>query len=140
MNTNLSSTVSFIDGSAKSDGVPFASLILRALEKAPAAEPDPHGEHYDGPTGFHSGLWWRGVGNSERGVYVQGIVWCTQAPGVSARMRDISTEAIVKKLNDWYVVNDDDWKDHRSNARVDVPVISALQKMEVLKFTAAKAK
>ena len=140
MNTNLGSTVSLIDGSEKSDGAPFASLIMQALEKAPAAEPDPHGEHYDGPTGFHSGLWWRGVGNNERAAYVQGIVWCTQAPGVSVRMRDISTEAIVQKLNDWYVVNDDDWKDPRSNARVDVPVISALQKMEVLNFKGTRTK
>jgi hypothetical protein len=140
MNTNIGSTVSLIDGTAKSDGVAFASLILRALEKAPAAEPDPHGEHFDGSTGFHSGLWWRGVENGERVAYVQGIVWCTQAPGVSVRMRDISTEATVKKLNDWYVVDDDDWKDPRSNARVDVSVISALQKLEVLNFPGAKTK
>jgi hypothetical protein len=140
VNTSPASTVRLVDESAKSDGVPFASLILRALENAPAIKPDPHGEHFDGPTGFHSGLWWRGVENSERAAYVQGIVWCTQAPGVSARMTDISSEAIVTKLNDWYVVTDDDWKDPRSNGRVDVPVISALQKIEVLNFTGAKAK
>ncbi len=139
-NTNLVSAIRLIDESAKSDGLPFASVILRSLEKSPVAKPDPHGEHWDGPTGFHTGLWWRGVENSERGAYVQGVVWCIQAPGVSARMTGTSSEAIVTKLNDWYVVTDDDWKDPRSNARVDVSVISALQKIEVLRVRGATKK
>lgn len=139
-NTDLVSVVRFVDDTAKSSDLPFANLILEALQKAPVAKPDPHAEHWSGPTGFHSGLWWRGVEDGERLAYVQGIVWCTQASGISARVADTSSQATVAKLNNWYVITDDDWKDPRSNARVDVPVISALQKIEVLHIKGAKPK
>jgi hypothetical protein len=134
VDTDLISAIRVIDESAKANGLPFANVILRSLEKSPLTKPDPHGERWDGPTGFHTGLWWRGVENSERQAYIQGIVWCIQAPGVSARMMNASSEAIVMKLNDWYVVTDDDWKDPRSKARVDISVIAALQKIEILCF------
>ena len=138
--SNLDVAVRLVDESPKSNGLPFASLILQALQKAPVAKADPHAEHWNGPTGFHSGLWWRGVESGDRQAYVQGVVWCTQAPGVSARMAETSSQTIVAKLNDWYVITDDDWKDPRSNARVDVPVVSALQKIEVLHIKGVTAK
>lgn len=137
---NLAATVRLIDAAAKSGDLPLPSLIIQSIQKAPVVKPDPHGEHWSGPTGFHSGLWWRGIEDGERQAYVQGIVWCSQAPQVSAQMSDTSSQAVVSKLNDWYVISDDDWKDPRSNARVDVPVISALQKIEILHIKGAAAK
>lgn len=137
---NLSAAVHLIDAAAKSGDVSLASLILQSIQKAPIVKPDPHGEHWSGPTGFHSGLWWRGIEDDARQAYVQGVVWCSQAPKVSVQISDTSSHAIVSKLNDWYVIMDDDWKDPRSNARVDVPVISALQKVEVLHIKGVTAK
>lgn len=137
---NLAEAVHLIDAAAKSGDVSLPSLIIQSIQKAPIVKPDPHGEHWNGPTGFHSGLWWRGIEDSERQAYVQGIVWCSQAPGVSVQISDTSSQAIVSKLNVWYVIMDDDWKDPRSNARVDVPVISALQKVEVLHIKGVTAK
>lgn len=137
---DLAAVVRLVDGAIRSGDVSLPSLIIQSVQRAPNVNADPHGEHWSGPTGFHSGLWWRGIQDGERQAYVQGVVWCSQAPGLSVHISDSSSQTIVSKLNDWYVISDDDWKDPRSNARVDVPVISALQKIEVIHIKENAAK
>jgi hypothetical protein len=135
------STVRLVDETSKDDGPSFPSLILQALKKAPVVKPDPHAEHWNGPTGFHSGLWWRGIDNSDREAYVQGAYWYTQVSGASAVViGTMSVQATVQKLDSWYVITDDNWENPLSNARVDVPVISALQQIGVLRIKRATAK
>lgn len=140
--TNMAAAARIIDEtSGKTDEPPFATVILRSIRKAPTVKPDAHGEHWEGPTGFHSGLWWRGINNPDRRAYVQGAFWCAQVLGVdtiSAPKEEV--EQAVTKLNDWYVISDEDWKDPRSNARVDISVISALQKIEILHISKTPAK
>jgi len=137
---DLAAAVRLVDGATKSGDVSLPSLIIQSVQRAPNVKPDPHGEHWNGRTGFHSGLWWRGIEDGERQAYVQGVIWCSQVPKVSLQISDTSRQEVVSKLNDWYVISDDDWKDPHSNARVDVPVISALKKIEVLHIKGATAK
>ena len=107
--------------------------ILQALKKAPRAKPDIHAEHWSGPYGFASGLWWRGLDDQDRQAYVQGVFWCAEiASNVVVSVPEKSVQEAVKKLNDWYVISDEDWKDTRSNARVDVPVVLAMQWSDII--------
>ena len=137
---DLAGAVRLVDAATNSGNLSLPSLIIQSVQKAPKSKTDPHGEYWSGSTGFHSGLWWRGIKDGERKAYVQGIVWCSQAPRVSAQIPDTPSQVIVSELNDWYVVSDDDWKDPRSNARVDVPVISVLEKIGILNVKRATAK
>jgi len=114
---------------------PMGQLMLGAMKEVPPAQADVHAEHGS----VDDGMLWRGLLDQEKQAYVQGVFWCAQISNADMTISQQSIQQVVQKLNDWYVVTDDDWKDPRSNARVDVPVISALQK-EVIKFAAAKAK
>jgi hypothetical protein len=128
------------EASHKDENLSFGSLILQSVKQAPSVKPDTHAEHWEGPTGFHSGLWWRGIENPDREAYVQGAFWCVQV--INAAEIVNSHEPIlqaVERLNNWYVISDDDWKDPRSNARVDVSVISALERVGVLRIKKTKA-
>jgi hypothetical protein len=107
---------------------PLGNLILQALNTAPNAKPDVHAEHWSGPYGFASGLWWRQISDQDRQAYVQGVFWCTEEVDyVKVITHSNSVQLAVKQLNDWYVISDEDWKDPRSNAHVDVPVVLAMQ-------------
>jgi len=111
----------------------FGEIVLQSLKNAPIVKPDAHAEHWNGPTGFHSGLWWRGIENRDRQSYVQGVMWCAKVLNTATiSVPGISVQQIIERLNEWYVISDDDWKDSRSNARVDVSIISALQRIGVL--------
>lgn len=108
-------------------------LILQSLKKAPRAKADVHAEHWPGPYGFASGMWWRNLDDQNREAYVQGVFWCAETSGgVAVSVNEKSVHEAVKKLNDWYVVSDEDWKDPRSNTRVDVPVVLAMERNEIL--------
>jgi hypothetical protein len=132
--SDSASAVRFVDeASGSAEELPFGTLILQSIKKAPIVKPDVRAEHWAGPTGFHSGLWWRGIEDPERQAYLQGVFWCTDVLNGTAIIAPQETvQRAMVKLNDWYVISDDDWKDPRSNARVDVAVISALQRVEVL--------
>jgi hypothetical protein len=110
--------------------------MLDAMKEVPPAQADVNAEHGS----VDDGMLWRGLIDQEKQAYVQGVFWCVRISKANTTIPQQSIQQVVQKLNDWYVVTDNDWKDPRSNARVDVPVISALQKMEVLNFTGAKAK
>jgi hypothetical protein len=119
----------------------FGSLILQSLKNAPTVKPDVHAEHWNGPTGFHSGLWWRGIEDRDRQAYVQGVVWCAKVLNtVTISTPVLSVQQVVEKLNGWYVISDDDWSDPRSNARVDVSAIGAMQRLEILRIKRAAGK
>jgi hypothetical protein len=138
--SDLVATVRIVDeraSSAREDL--FGNLILQSITRAPVVKPDVHSEHWEGATGFHSGLWWRGIDERDRQAYLQGVFWCTQSTNtITISGSQQSVQQAVSKLNDWYVISDDDWKDPRSNARVDVSVVSALQKTEILRIRKAK--
>ena len=120
------------DKSAKSMG----EIMLDAMTEVPPADPDTHAEHGS----VDDGMLWRGLIDQEKQAYVQGVFWCAQISNGKATIPQQSIQPVVQKLNDWYVVSDDDWKDPRSNARVDVPVISALQQIGVLHLLKTPAK
>jgi len=106
----------------------LGKLILESLMSARRAKPDVHAEHWSGPYGFDSGLWWRQISDQNRQAYVQGVFWCAEeVDNIKVIAPDKSVQFAVKQLNDWYVISDEDWKDPRSNARVDVPVVLAMQ-------------
>jgi hypothetical protein len=109
---------------------PMGQLMLDAMKEVTPAHANVHAEHGS----VDDGMLWRGLIDQEKQAYVQGVFWCVRISNGNATIPQQSIQRVVQKLNDWYVVTDDDWKDPRSNARVDVPVISALQKMEVLHF------
>jgi hypothetical protein len=108
----------------------MGQLMLDAMKEVTPAHANVHAEHGS----VDDGMLWRGLIDQEKQAYVQGVFWCVRISNGNATIPQQSIQRVVQKLNDWYVVTDDDWKDPRSNARVDVPVISALQKMEVLHF------
>lgn len=110
--------------------------MLTAMKEVVPAAPDTHAEHGS----VDDGMLWRGLIDQEKQAYVQGVFWCAQISGGKAAIPQQSIQQVVQKLNDWYVVSDDDWKDPRSNARVDVPVISALQQIGVLHLVKTPAK
>ena len=117
----------------------IGSAILQALKSAPHSKPDIHAEHWSGPYGFASGLWWRGLDDGDRQAYVQGAFWCAAIPdSATISTTGISVVQAVNTLNDWYVISDDDWKDPRSNARVDVPVVVAMQRAGILSIGPVK--
>jgi hypothetical protein len=115
-------------------GVPIPKAILRALSKAKIdSARDTNGEHWEGPYGFAAGLWWRELNDRKRQAYVQGVFWGAESvSNVRIAGSGISVEQAVKRLNDWYLISDDDWKDARSNKRVDVPVLVALRQNGIL--------
>lgn len=107
--------------------------ILQALNEAPDARPDLHAERWSGPYGFATGLWWRELDGRDRQAYVQGVFWCAESCGsVSIRVPGRSVSEAVHRLNDWYRISDEDWKDPLSNARVDVPVIVAMKRTAII--------
>ncbi len=122
-------TIKMIDQAAMiGKDAQIGRLILQALKKAPDTKPDVHAEQWSGPYGFATGLWWRQIPDQDRQAYVQGVFWSTEVvDGVKVFAPDMSVQLAVKQLNDWYVISDEDWKDPRSNARVDVPVVLAMQ-------------
>jgi hypothetical protein len=137
--TENAAAIRMIDQAVKNDAETVGNLVLQALTKAPNAKPDVHAEHWTGPYGFASGLWWRGLDDQDREAYVQGVFWCAETDAnVAVNIPEKSVREAVKKLNDWYVVSDDDWKDPRSNARVDVPAVVAMQWAEVVAIKHAK--
>lgn len=137
--TDVASVIRIVNETEEAEGTMFGSVILEALKKAPNAKPDVHAEHWSGPYGFSTGLWWRGLENPDREAYVQGVFWCAGvAASVSVTIPGHSVPEAVHKLDDWYVVSDDDWKDPRSNARVDVPVVVAMQRTEIVSIKPAK--
>ena len=137
--TDVASVIRIVDETGEAKGTALGSLILQALRKAPNAKPDVHAEHWSGPYGFSTGLLWRGLENPDREAYVQGVFWCAEtAPATTVSLTEKSVGAAVKTLDDWYVVSDDDWKDPRSNARVDVPVAVAMQRAGILSIRPAK--
>jgi hypothetical protein len=111
----------------------IGTSILEALRNAPHAKPDKYAEHWDGAYGFNDGMWWRGVDDEDREAYVQGVFWCAETPaGKAVALSEKSVTAAVQKLNDWYLVSDDEWKDPRSAKRADVAVLSAMRRIGIL--------
>lgn len=130
---DVAAVIRIVNGPEKGEGTTFGSLILQALKDAPGTKPDVHAEHWSAPYGFASGLWWRGLEDLDRKAYVQGVFWCAEtAPTIAVTVRGQSVARAVCRLNKWYVVSDDDWKNPLSNARVDVPVIVAMKQMEII--------
>jgi len=117
-----------IDELARNSSKPIGELILEAMKQVSPATPDIHAEH----GGADDGMLWRGLIGEEKQAYVQGVFWCVHTSTGNANIAQQSIQQVVEKLDDWYIVSDDDWKDPRSNERVDVPVISALQQIGVL--------
>lgn len=132
-NTNTASAMRIVDRLMDRRSMKFGEVILQALQKAPNARVDVHAEHSDGPYGFAKGLWWRGLDDRDRQAYVQGVFWCAEnSPDISINVPGHSVFEAVRRLNDWYVVSDEDWKSSRSNARVDVPVVVAMKTVAVI--------
>lgn len=127
-NIDVPAVVQNIDRTALGASSKIANVILRALKDAPAVKLDIHAEHWDGPYGFATGMWWRGLDDHDRDAYVQGVFWCAETSvNIVVSVPEKSVRNAVNRLNDWYVVSDDDWKDPRSTERVDVPVVEAMQ-------------
>ena len=111
----------------------IGNLVFEALKKAPNAKPDKYAEHSEGPYGFNDGMWWRGADDRSREAYVQGVFWCAETlPGKIVGGSEISVTAAVQKLNNWYLISDEDWKDPRSGKRADVPVLSAMRRLGMI--------
>lgn len=120
---------------ADNSDAPMGKLILDAMGKTPAAAPDSHAEHGS----VDDGMLWRGLIEREKEAYVQGVFWCAEtAPATTVSLPQKSASGAVKTLDDWYVVSDDDWKDPRSNARVDVPVAVAMERTGILSIRPAR--
>lgn len=137
--TDVASVIRIVNEAEETKNTTFGSLILRALKMAPSAKPDVHAEHWSGPYGFSTGLWWRGLENRDREAYVQGVFWCAEvATTVLITTPGRSVAEAVHKLDAWYVVSDDNWKDPRSNARVDVPVVVAMRRTDIVSIRPAK--
>lgn len=132
--TDLGTVVRMVDGTlTETKDQSIGDLILDALKKAPHAKPNKYAEHWEGPYGFTDGMWWRGADNQNRQAYVQGVFWYAEsASGNKITVSEKSVPATVRKLNDWYLVSDEDWKDPRSGKRADVPVVSAMQELGII--------
>lgn len=119
------------DNSTKTMG----ELILDAMKMTPSAAPDIHAEH--GST--DDGMFWRGLSGQEKQAYVQGVFWCAEtASATTVSLTKKPVRAAVQTLDDWYVVADDDWKDPRSNERVDVPLVVAMQRTGIVSIKQVK--
>ena len=133
---DLKEAIRLVDDSLNhEDKESLKNLILRSVKAAPTIKPNEQEERWEGPSGFHSGLWWRGIDDKKRQAYIQGVFWCAQ----NNRLIDIanpkkSIRQVVEALNEWYVVSDDEWKDPRVNKRVDISVITALDKVHLLRI------
>ncbi len=133
---DLQEVLRLIDNSLNYDNKNLLNnIIMNSVKKAPSIKPNEQGERWEGPVGFHSGLWWRGIDDKERQAYIQGVFWFAEN---NHHILIISPkkliQQVVEALNEWYVVSDDEWKDPRSNERVDLPVISALEKTHLLQI------
>jgi hypothetical protein len=124
-----------VDRLAAANGdMPMGQVILDAMIKTPSAASDSHAEHGS----VNDGMLWRGLVEQEKEAYVQGVFWCAEiAPPATVSLSQKSVGAAVKTLDDWYVVSDDDWKDPRSNARVDVRVVVAMQRTAIVSIKPA---
>lgn len=132
-NTDTASAERIADRLMPRRSLKLGAVILQALQKAPNARPDVHAEHSSGPYGFAMGLWWRGLDDRDRQAYVQGVFWCAEeSADISINVPRHSASEAVQRLNDWYVVSDEDWKDPRSNARADVPVFVAMKTAAII--------
>jgi hypothetical protein len=132
--SDIGAVIRMVDA-ALSDNNPqvTGNLILSALKKAPHVKPDKHAEKWEGPYGFNDGMWWRGADDHDKQAYVQGVFLCAEAASVKGiSFFEKSVPAAVQKLNDWYLVSDEDWKDPRSSKRADVPVVVAMQKTGII--------
>lgn len=132
--TDITATIRMIDAAlAESKDEEIGNLIFEALKKAPRATTDKYAEHWDGPYGFNDGMWWRGADDQDRQAYVQGVFWCAEtASGKTIGLSEKSVPAAVQKLNDWYLISDEDWKDPRSGKRADDSVLSAMRQAEII--------
>jgi hypothetical protein len=140
--TDLETVIRIVDAALteNKDQSAIGDLILDALKKAPRAKPDKYAEHWQGPYGFTDGMWWRGADDRNRQAYVQGAFWCAEtASGRAIGVFEKSVPATVQKLNDWYLVSDEDWKDPRSGKRADVSVLSAMQQVGIISKVHAEA-
>lgn len=115
---------------------PMGQIMVDAMKEVQPATPNVHAEHGS----RDDGMLWRGLMDGERLAYVQGVVWCVHVSKGNAIISRQPIQKIIKNVTDWYVIADDDWKDPRSNARVDVPVISALQNIGLLRIKNAVVK
>lgn len=132
--TDIGTVIHIVDAAlAQNEDQPIGDLILQALKRAPHAKVDTYAEHWQGIYGFNDGMWWRGADDKERQAYLQGVLWCAEtAPGKSISVTTKSVPAMIQKLDDWYLISDEDWKDPRSNKRADVPVFSAMEEMGII--------
>jgi hypothetical protein len=139
--TDLGTVIRMVDAAVtENKDQSIGDLILDALKKAPHAKPDKYAEHWEGPYGFTDGMWWRGADDKNRQAYVQGVFWCAETASRKAiSISEKSVPAAVQKLNDWYLVSDEDWKDPRSGKRADVPVVAALQELGIIAKVHAEA-
>lgn len=133
---DIQEVLRLIDNSINRDNKnSLKNIIINSVKKAPSIKVNEQGERWEGPVGFHSGLWWRGIDDKKRQAYIQGVYWFAEnnhllvitSPKKSIRQ-------VVEALNEWYIVSDDEWKDPRSNERVDLSVISALDKTHLLQI------
>ncbi|HEX3842989.1 MAG TPA: hypothetical protein VHV80_01405 [Steroidobacteraceae bacterium] len=132
-NVNTASAISTVDRLMGRRSMKLGGMILQALKNAPNARLDVHAEHSSGPYGFAKGLWWRGLDDRDRQAYVQGVFWCAEnSSDTSINVPRHSAFEAVHRLNDWYVVADEGWKNPKSNARVDVPVIVAMKTLAII--------
>lgn len=140
--TDTTAAVQMVDQAATGGtGTLVGKLILEALKKAPSREPDAHAKHTNGPYEIATGMWWRGAKDKDRQAYVQGVFWSAEtAPRVVVRVPEKSVDEAVKKLNSWYQVWDEDWKDPRSDQRVNVPVVVAMQQTGIISIKKARAR
>lgn len=132
MQSDLRAAIKIVDTHATEKKIPFGNIILQSLSNAPIVKPDVHAEHWRGPTGFHSGLWWRSLNEPERQAYVQGVFWCTKTRNPATAHNTKTVKQAIHTLNGWYVIQDENWTDPRSNSRVDVSVIKAMQQTGIL--------
>jgi hypothetical protein len=140
--TDTTAAVQTVDQSATGGtGRMLGKLILEALKKAPSREPDAHADRKNRPYENATGTWWRGAKDKERRAYVQGVFWSAEiAPRVVVRVPEKSVDETVKKLNGWYQVWDEDWKDPRSDQRVNVAVLVAMQQTGIISIKKARAR
>jgi hypothetical protein len=125
-----------VDELSEKSTKPMGELILEAMKGISPAPPDVHAEHGS----VDDGMLWRGLIEQEKQAYVQGVFWCAvNIPATKIRPVGKSVGTAVKALDDWYVVSDDDWKDPRSNTRVNVPGIVAMQRTEIISIKRTKA-
>jgi len=113
---------------ARNTGERIGTLILRAMRVAPR-------EHMDASAQVGSqddGMLWRGLLQGEKAAYITGVFWCHDLTSVkSFYVGNTNVISTVNALDAWYVVSDDEWKDPRSDARVDIPIIDAIKRARV---------